>query len=70
MHINQLQALTVEQRELIKKLLSENRRLVQLTKSLHDRIQYLERQHIVIDKAIIEIPVDLDLVAESDLKQY
>ena len=70
MHIEQLQALTADQREIIKKLFTENRQLIQLTKSLRDRIQHLERQHIAIDNSIIEIPIDLDLIAERDLKQY
>ena len=66
MQTEQLQALTAEQRELIKKLLTENRQLAQLIKSLRDRIDHLERQHVIIDGAIAEIPIDLDLIAETE----
>ncbi|UCH41669.1 MAG: hypothetical protein JSU67_08420 [Gammaproteobacteria bacterium] len=65
-----LQALAVEQRELIKKLLTENQRLTTLTKALRNRIRELEKQHIVIDREITEIPIDLDLIPERDLGNY
>lgn len=65
-----LQALAVEQRELIKKLLTENQRLTTLTKALRNRIRELEKQHIVIDREITEIPIDLDLIPERDLNNY
>ncbi len=68
--VEHLQALTREQRELIKKLLSENLRLTTLTQTLRNRIQDLEQQHIVIDREIAEIPVGLDLIPEEDLKKY
>ena len=68
--IEHLQALTVEQRELIKKLLTENQRLTTLTQALRNRIRELEQQHIVIDREITEIPIDLDLIPERDLGNY
>ena len=70
MHSKKLKALTAEQRELIKKLVIENRRLEHLVRTLRGRVEYLERQHVVIDCATAEIPIDPDLVANSDLKQY
>ena len=68
--IEHLQALTVEQRELIKKLLTENQRLTTLVQALRNRIRELEQQHIVIDREITEIPIDLDLIPERDLGKY
>ncbi len=70
MQIEHLQALTVEQRELIKKLLNENQRLKTLTEILHERIQDLIQQHVVIEREITEIPIDLDLIPENDLSKY
>ena len=65
-----LQALTREQRELIKKLVIENRRLNTMTQTLRTRIQDLEQQHIVIDREIAEIPIGFDLIPENDLNRY
>ena len=65
-----LQALAGEQRKLIKKLLTENQRLNSLTQALRNRIQELEQLHIVIDREITEIPIDLDLIPERDLRNY
>lgn len=65
-----LQALTREQRELIKKLLTENRRLNTLTQTLRHRIQDLEQHHIVIDREIAEIPIGFDLIPEDDLNRF
>ena len=65
-----LQALTREQRELIKKLLMENRRLYKVTQTLHNRIQNLEQLHIVIDREIAEIPIGFDLIPEEDLNRH
>ena len=62
-----LEELVGEQRKLIKKLLTENQRLNKLAQILHNRIQDLEQQHIVIDRSIAEIPFDLDLIPDSDL---
>ena len=68
--VEHLQALTREQRELIKKLVSKNRHLNTLTQSLRNRIQDLEQQHIVIDREIAEIPIGFDLIPEDDLNRY
>jgi len=65
-----LQTLTREQRELIKKLLIENRRLNTVTQALHNRIQDLEQLHIVIDREIAEIPIGFDLIPEEDLNRH
>jgi len=65
-----LQALTREQRELIKKLVIENRRLNTVTQTLHNRIQNLEQLHIVIDREIAEIPIGFDLIPEEDLNRH
>ncbi len=64
-----LQALTREQRELIKKLVIENRRLNTVTQTLHSRIQNLEQLHIVIEREIAEIPIGFDLIPEEDLNR-
>jgi predicted nucleic acid-binding Zn-ribbon protein len=68
--VEHLQALTREQRELIKKLVSKNRHLSTLTQTLRIRIQDLEQQHIVIDREIAEIPIGFDLIPEDDLNRY
>ncbi len=68
--VEHLQALTLEQRDLIKKLLDENLRLNTLVQTLRDRIQDLEQQHIVIDKEIAEMPIGFDLIPEEDLNKY
>ena len=67
--IDQLRSLTIEQRKVIKDLLSENHRLNRLAKTLCKRVQDLERLQLVVDREIIEIPVGLDLVPEDDLKR-
>jgi hypothetical protein len=68
--VEHLQALTREQRELIKKLVSKNWHLNTLTQTLRNRIQNLEQQHIVIDREIAEIPIGFDLIPEDDLNRY
>jgi hypothetical protein len=68
--VEHLQALTGEQRELIKKLVSKNWHLSTLTQTLRNRIQNLEQQHIVIDREIAEIPIGFDLIPEDDLNRY
>lgn len=65
--VERLQALT---RELIKKLVSENRELKTLTRTLSNRIRDLEQQCIVIDREMAEIPIGFDLIPESDLNRY
>ena len=68
--VERLEALTQEQRELIKELESENRRLKTLTQTLSNRIQELEQQCIVIDRELAEIPIGFDLIPEDDLNKY
>lgn len=68
--VERLQALTREQRELIKKLEKENQHLKTLTQNLNDRIQELEQQCIVIDRELAEIPIGFDLIPEDDLQKY
>jgi hypothetical protein len=65
--IERLQALT---RELIKKLVSENRELKTLTRTLSNRIRDLEQQCIVIDREMAEIPIGFDLIPENDLNRF
>jgi len=68
--VERLEALTQEQRELIKELGSENQRLKTLTQTLSNRIQELEQQHLVIDRETAEIPIGFDLIPEDDLNKY
>ena len=68
--VERLEALTQEQRELIKELESENRRLKTLTQTLSNRIRELEQQCIVIDRELAEIPIGFDLIPEDDLNKY
>lgn len=68
--VERLQALTREQRELIKKLETENQRLKALTQTLNTRIQELEQQRVAIDREMAEIPIGFDLIPEDDLKKY
>jgi len=68
--VERLEALTQEQRELIKELESENRRLKTLTQTLSNRIQELEQQRLVIDREMAEIPIGFDLIPEDDLNKY
>ena len=65
-----MEALVQEQRNLIKELDSENRRLRTIVQSLKNRIQDLEQQHIVIDREIAEIPIGFDLIPEEDLNRH
>jgi len=68
--VERLEAITQEQRELIKELESENRRLKTLTQTLSNRIQELEQQRLVIDREMAEIPIGFDLIPEDDLNKY
>ena len=68
--VERLEALTQEQRELIKELGSENQRLKTLTQTLSNRIQELEQQRLVIDREMAEIPIGFDLIPEDDLNKY
>ena len=65
--VERLQALT---RELLKKLVSENRELKTLTRTLGNRIRELEQQCVVIDREMAEIPIGFDLIPEDDLNKY
>ena len=64
-----LEALTQEQRELIIELKNENRILETLTRTMSNRIEELEQQHIVIDKEVAEIPIGFDLIPEEGLNK-
>ena len=68
--IEQLRSLTIEQRKLIKKLLTENHRLKHLAEELGKRVQDLEKLQLVVDREIIDIPFGFDLIPEDDLKRY
>jgi regulator of replication initiation timing len=65
-----LKALTSEQRNIIKKLLYENRHLRLQNRALSKRNQDLEETSVVIDREIAEIPIGFDLIPESDLNRY
>jgi hypothetical protein len=68
--VERLEALTQEQREIIRDFKIENQQLKTLTQTLSNRIQELEEQHIVIDREITEIPIGFDLFPEDDLNKY
>ena len=60
--VNGLKALTSEQRNIIKKLLYENRHLRLQNRALSKRNQDLEETNVVVDREIAEIPIGLDLI--------
>ena len=64
-----LEALMFDQPEYIKELERKNRRLELLTQTLSNRIQNLEETNVVIDREVAEIPIDFDLIPESDLNR-
>lgn len=66
MNAEHLQTLVREQRKLIKKLLAENLRLNEVTKTLYERIQGLELQQIVIEREVTDISLGPDLFAGND----
>jgi len=68
--VKRLEALVQKQRQLFKEFESENRRLKTIVQALRGRIQDLERQHIVIDREIAEIPIGFDLIPEEDLNRH
>lgn len=68
--VRRLEALASAQRDLIKELERENRRLKTLTQTQGHRIQDLEETNVLIDRDITEIPIDFDLIPESDLKRH
>jgi regulator of replication initiation timing len=68
--IERLVTLTCEQRNIIKKLLLENRHLQMQNRSLSKRNQDLEERSMVIDREIAEIPIGFDLIPEDDLNRF
>jgi len=68
--VERLEALTQEQRNLIKELETENQRLKALIQTLRNRIQELEQQRVAIDREMAEIPIGFDLIPEDDLNKY
>ncbi len=68
--VERLEALTQEQRELIKELESENRRLKTLMQTLGNRIRDLEDNQNVFDAAIADIPIGIVLLPENELNKY
>jgi len=69
-HLKRLEALVSEQRNLIKELERENRRLKTLTQTMGHRIQDLEETSVMIDREVAEIPIDFDIIPESDLNKH
>lgn len=65
-----LEELTLKQRELIKQQESEIRLLKTMLRTMKSRITDLEKQHIVIDREIAEIPIGFDLIPEDDLNRH
>lgn len=65
-----LEELTLKQRELIKQQESEIRLLKTMLRTMKSRIADLEKQHIVIDREIAEIPIGFDLIPEDDLNRH
>ena len=68
--VERLEVLTHKQRELIKDQESEIRLLKTMIQTMKSRIQDLEKQHIVIDREIAEIPIGFDLIPEDDLNRH
>jgi predicted nucleic acid-binding Zn-ribbon protein len=68
--VENLEALTHKQRELIKQQESEIQLLKTMIRTMKSRIQDLEKQHIVIDREIAEIPIGFDLIPEDDLNRH
>ena len=69
-HVERLETLVQEQRERIDELKNENQRLQAQTRTLSNRIQELERQRVVIDREMAEIPIGFELIPEDDLNKY
>jgi len=68
--VKRLETLTSEQRNIIKKLLHDNRHLQMQNRALRKRNQDLEETNVVIDREIAEIPIGFDLIPENDLNKY
>ena len=67
--VKHLEALTSEQRNIIKKLLHDNRHLQLQNRTLAKRNKDLETRDVVIDREIAEIPIGFDLIPEDDLNR-
>lgn len=68
--VKRLETLTFEQRNIIKKLLHDNRHLQMQNRALSKRNQDLEERSLVIDREIAEIPIGFDLIPEDDLNRF
>jgi len=68
--VERLETLVQEQRERIDELKNENQRLQAQTRTLSNRIQELERQRVVIDREMAEIPIGFELIPDDDLNKY
>jgi hypothetical protein len=68
--VERLETLTCEQRNIIKKLLHDNRHLQMQNRALSKRTRDLEERSVVIDRGIAEIPIGFDLIPEDDLNRF
>jgi len=68
--VKRLETLASEQRNIIKKLLHDNRHLQMQNRALSKRNRGLEERSVVIDREIAEIPIGFDLIPENDLNKY
>ena len=68
--MKRLEALTFEQRNIIKKLLHDNRHLNLQNRALKQRNRELEERNVVIDREIAEIPIGFELIPEDDLNRF
>jgi regulator of replication initiation timing len=68
--MERLKILTSEQRDIIKKLLHENRHLQMQNRALSKRNQDLEERDVVIDREIAEIPIGFELIPEDNLNRF
>jgi len=67
--MERLVTLTSEQRNVIKKLLLDNRHLKFQNRALTVRNRELEERSMVIDREIADIPIGFDLIPEDDLNR-
>lgn len=68
--VTRLETLTSEQRNMIKKLLHDNRYLKLQNQTLKKRNRFLEERDVVIDREIAEIPTGFELIPENDLNRF
>ena len=68
--MERLVTLTSEQRNIIKKLLHDNRHLQMQNRALSKRNRDLEERNVVIDREVAEIPIGFDLIPEDDLNRF